>query len=277
MKLIIDAGSTKTATALIGPATQVDKSTSIGMNPITDEDFDEKIISMLDRFKGTSISQVFYYGAGCINRELSDQVRALVHQVLGDTVEIEAESDIVGAARSLSGNEPAIIAILGTGSNIAYYNGKTIEESLTSGGYLLGDEGSGFRFGQAIFRSWIRGQLTSRDNQLIEKSTGCTREKALRALYSSEDPRSFLARLSATIGHISQKNAQLIIDEVLDRFIDQMVLPLHHKYREPVHIVGSVGYHFKSTIRKKLNYFNIIAGSIIPAPLDGLIAYHHES
>ena len=56
-------------------------------------------------------------------------------------------SDLLAAARSLLKNE-GIIGILGTGSNLAKYNGDSVIPFSTSLGYILGDEGSGNALGK---------------------------------------------------------------------------------------------------------------------------------
>ena len=46
------------------------------------------------------------------------------------------EHDLLGAARALCGKEEGIAAILGTGSNSCYFDGKKIKENITALGFI---------------------------------------------------------------------------------------------------------------------------------------------
>ena len=60
------------------------------------------------------IEEIFFYGAGC-TKEKSGIVSTALHEVFSQTTTIEVNSDMLGAARALCGNQPGIICILGTG------------------------------------------------------------------------------------------------------------------------------------------------------------------
>ena len=46
--------------------------------------------------------------------------------------------------------EPAVVCILGTGSNCSYFNGKEIEQPVKSLGFSLMDDASGNYFGKQL-------------------------------------------------------------------------------------------------------------------------------
>ncbi len=48
-----------------------------------------------------------------------------------------------------------IVAILGTGSNSGYYNGKKIIRNSPGLGYVLGDEGSGAYLGKKVLQYYL--------------------------------------------------------------------------------------------------------------------------
>ncbi len=48
-----------------------------------------------------------------------------------------------------------IVAILGTGSNSGYYNGKKIVRNSPGLGYVLGDEGSGAYLGKKVLQYYL--------------------------------------------------------------------------------------------------------------------------
>ena len=57
--------------------------------------------------------------------------------------DIHIYSDMLGACIATKGTQKGLVSILGTGSNICYYNGNKIVQKSRSLGYLLGDEGGG--------------------------------------------------------------------------------------------------------------------------------------
>ena len=68
----------------------------------------------------------------------------------GDLLPIE--EDLTAAAYSAYQGTPAIVCILGTGSNSCYFDGKIIHRELPSLGHLLSDEGSGANLGKNLLR-----------------------------------------------------------------------------------------------------------------------------
>jgi hypothetical protein len=46
--------------------------------------------------------------------------------------------------------------------------------------------------------------------------------------------------------------------------------------KQPVHFVGSIGFHFKSCLEKAAQWENIELGRIVRQPIDGLVDYHIE-
>ena len=55
----------------------------------------------------------------------------------------------------MCGHDAGIAAIIGTGSNSCYYDGKDIERNITVLGYILGDEGSGSYMGKRLIKDYL--------------------------------------------------------------------------------------------------------------------------
>ena len=94
---------------------------------------------------------VYFYGAGC-GHTFPDATAKMVRE-FGEhfgAARIEAESDLLGAARALFGRGEGVACILGTGSNSCWCRGGEIVENVPPLGYVLGDEGSGATLGRNL-------------------------------------------------------------------------------------------------------------------------------
>ena len=50
---------------------------------------------------------------------------------------------------------------------------------------------------------------------------------------------------------------------------------MQYDYRNnPVHIIGSVAYHYREILTEAAQKSDITLGTIIQSPMEGLIAYH---
>ncbi len=127
--LIADSGSTKTDWILTTTENSILEVETMGINPVRDSR--DAIFDVINNHlqpllpKEYPVNQVFFYGAGCIS-PYKKTVEEVLASVFDSDTEITAESDLLGAARALCGNQAGIACILGTGSNSCLYDGKKI-------------------------------------------------------------------------------------------------------------------------------------------------------
>ena len=135
--LIADAGSTKTEWALLPPGEEPSvRFVTDGLNAMIADrkSVSEKIFPPQRRKTGTALEKygtgaeigtIYYYGAGCATPEICSRIGDALLSAFGAT-SAQAESDLLGAARSLLGDEAGVACILGTGSNSCLYNGRRL-------------------------------------------------------------------------------------------------------------------------------------------------------
>ena len=274
MRWIIEAGTTKTDSVIISSSGIENQMTSPGLNPVSDSNFDYKIRKLCSDSNLNQIKEVYYYGSGCINDEFNIPIADTIFSFLKKEAEIRIEDDLLGAAISTCGNNTGIAAILGTGSNIGYYDGNKISERVQSCGYLLGDEGGGYRIGQAVFLKYCRGFLNKQEAKLIESDSSISISNAITSLYKHENPRLYLASFSKYITQLSSSTQDEVLESVFGLFFQNMIIPMWKKHQVPISLVGSISFHFKDRLMHMFDNFNIIAGSILKSPIEGLIKYH---
>jgi glucosamine kinase len=274
MRWIIEAGTTKTDSIIISKSGIEDRKLSPGLNPVSDKDFSQKIIDLCTETDLSQIQEVYYYGSGCINDTYNQPIVDVIQSYLGKHADVLVEDDLLAAAKSTFGNNSGIATIIGTGSNIGYYDGRSICDRVQSCGYLLGDEGGGYRIGQSVFLRYCRGFLSQEEMTLIESETPISASTAITKLYKSENQRQYLASFSKYITQLSSKTQEEILSSVFDELFQNMILPMWNKHQVPISLVGSISFHFKDRLMYMFDNFNIIAGSILKSPIEGLIKYH---
>ncbi len=274
MRLVIDAGTTKTSSAIVNitSLTSEIRQTS-GINPVTDPGYDLKIHELLHPLKERPITEVFFYGSGCINETVNSKVKSAIVRYLPQA-KIKVEDDLLGSCIASCGTNSGISVILGTGSNIGYFDGRQVVSRVNSCGYLLGDEGSGFKIGQAIYLRFCRGLMSKFQLENFERIFNISQKSAIHNLYASPNPRLRLATYSTFVKHLSAIDRDEILDEVFSALLTNLILPMYQKHNDKVHFVGSIGFHFQDQLKSILNKNDIIAGSFIKNPIEGLIKYH---
>ncbi len=220
------------------------------------------------------VEKVFFYGSGC-----TEEKKTVVRKVLEKTFQtsVEAESDLIGAARSLCGSKPGIACILGTGSNSCFYDGREITSHIPPLGYILGDEGSGSDIGKRFLNRILKTSPQA-DGWAAEalKRTGMHPEEILEQVYRRPFPNRFLAGLVPLVFQLSReelyrKEACEIIENAFQSFFEKNLRQYDCKHF-PVHFTGSVAYYLQDQLRQV--YKELEIGNITRDPMKGLVEYH---
>ncbi len=275
MKLIVEAGTTKTDSVLISSSNiQGAIIQSPGINPVTDINHHQAVEALVKPYLHKPIKEIFYYGSGCINDDVNQALAKHIQSYYDTSISITVVDDLIAVGKGLCKSQSGIVSILGTGSNTGYYDGQRVSDGVKSCGYLIGDEGSGFRLGQAVLRRFARQDLSSELIVLIEQRYNLKVDDAIANIYNSDNPRQYVARFAKVANEMPNELKNEILGEVFEPFIKEHLLPMTHKYKRPVHLSGSIAFHFEAELRDMLEKFNIIVGSIHQSPLAGLISYH---
>jgi glucosamine kinase len=224
----------------------------------------------------TQIDRIYYYGTGCAGPANKKIVRQAIRKIFPGAG-IEVESDLMGAARALCGKNKGIAAILGTGSNSCYFNGKKILRNSPGLGYVLGDEGSGAYLGKKVLQYYLYGVFDQELRYKFDAKYVTSPLEILNHVYKKPLPNRYLATfaifLAENRGHFMIEN--IIEDGLRDFFF-------HHlcRYKEGrtsrVHFVGGVAYGFRDLIRELASGYGLKVGQILKKPMDGLASFHKQ-
>lgn len=273
MKIVADSGSTKTDWACLTDK-EIFHFGTIGMNPYfvtTEQIVAELSIHFPKNREVVSVSEVHFYGSGC-GRDESKQVVEKALRSFFPNASISVESDLVGAAIACYGTEAGLVAILGTGMNVGYWNGKTLETPLPSLGFILGDEASGADLGKRLVRGVFEKRLPQSLIDTFFAAYPISLQEILDRVYKQSSPNAFLAQFAPfVIAHKNERAMQEIIDETFSDLFTYYINPLMKMYKtQKISFVGSIAKALSDYLVVKTQKENCSLGLIISRPLDFL-------
>lgn len=275
MLLIADSGSTKTDWALAASPTSVKRLRTQGLNPILESE--RQIVDSLEKELrpqvDVPVDAIFFYGAGCTAEKSPTMQRALA-KVFPSATTIEAQSDLMGAARALCQHEEGIACILGTGENSCLFDGEKIKKQIPPLGYILGDECSGAMLGRTLINGLYKGWLPRDLRESFEEEYRLTQALVIERVYRQPLVNRFLASLVSFIAkHIDRPELQEMLAQCFRLFLSRNIDPYNRKDL-PLNFVGGVAWQFQAQLSEMAQKGGYRLGRILKAPIDSLIEYH---
>lgn len=280
MILIADSGSTKCDWVLLDSQGEVIlKTSTLGLNPaILNE---EEVISILKsnsdllNLKSKNL-QLDFYGAGCG----TETPRKNLQKILSDyfkNVTVTVQEDMMAAVYSVT-TEPAIICILGTGSNSCYFDGKKIHQEFPSLGYTIMDEASGNYYGKQLLQDYYFNNMPWEIALQFNETFLPKSDEIKEHLYKKPNPNAYLASFAKFIFNTEDQDFYLYnLQKVgLSKFIKNHILCFYEAKNLPIHFIGSIAYFSQDIIKKSLKEHELKLGKIIQKPMEGLIEYYKK-
>ena len=278
IRLVADSGSTKTDWALISfDAPEICFST-LGLNPslMPDNQIREILRMEVKSILGdVRPDEVFFYGAGC-----RKTVAPLVEYALCDELKCKkaiVDTDMLGAARALCGNEPGVACILGTGSNSCVYDGNAIADNISPLGYILGDEGSGASIGKRFIGDLFKRQYPKIVHEIFSNDYGYSLDDVIQRVYRTPDANRFLASFAPFVKKcVCIPEVEEMVIEEFCSFIKRNVAGYAESKILPVNFVGSIAANFSSQLETAMDICGYKIGKIKQRPIEGIIEYHKQ-
>ncbi|MBQ9892192.1 MAG: hypothetical protein IJM35_03430 [Bacteroidales bacterium] len=274
--VIVESGATKSDWRVLdGDGKQVKQFLRSGMNVSTMQLSGIKdIISEAVGSEGLHGILGFYmYTAGVVTDAIRGELTDAVRDLCPDA-RIDIQNDLMGAARSACGHSPGIAAILGTGSNTCFYDGITLSQKVYSGGFVIGDDGSGASLGRLFLSDFIKGIVPEAVAADFSREFDSSYAAIVEGVYRSPSPSGYLGSLAPfIIARYGDPYIKELVDNNFRRFIDRSLLRYDVK-DYPVGIVGGFGWACRDILRPLLDRAGIRVSRFIKAPIDGLCEYH---
>ncbi len=231
-------------------------------------------IELLPKIKNINIEEVHYYGTGLSNPNNVKTMKSCLKKLFPTAI-INAEHDLLAAARALCGKEKGIACILGTGSNSCYYNGKKILKNSPGLGYILGDEGSGAYLGKKVIQYYLYNTFDEDLMGRFNKRFNVTKDQILNSVYKEPLANRYLANYTI---FLAENRDHFMIENIIEDGLNDFFFNHLYKYTEtwtqPLHFVGSVAFGFKDVLKDLCNSYELELGKVLQKPMQGLIEYH---
>jgi len=280
MIAIVDGGSTKCDWVILeNDGTEVLKTETVGFNPniikpelITIEiEKNQALIKFKDY-----LENIFFYGSGCGTPENKLIVEREIQKVF-TTAEIKVKEDLLAAAYAAYRGTPAIVCILGTGSNACYFDGENVKTELPSLGFLIGDEGSGSALGKQLVRHYFMRKLPPDLHQQFTEIYQLNIDDLIKNMYHNPRANAYMADFTRFI--VDRKTHpyfQNFIYKELKNFLEFQVMPYEECRNCEVNFIGSVAYFFEDSLRAAAADFHFKIGTVVQKPIESLVNYHRN-
>ncbi|WP_454803531.1 N-acetylglucosamine kinase [Mucilaginibacter phyllosphaerae] len=277
MILVADSGSSKTDWLLAIPGKENRAFKSAGLNPyfLTEKEIakiiQEQVPDMVTL--ANDITEIYFFGAGCSSPDRHEIVSNAISSLIPNAY-VSVDSDLLASAYATCGHEKGFCCVLGTGSNISFFDGENIHDGQHGLGYALGDEGSGTWFGKALVTDYLYGNMPDDINEKFKTKYNLTKEDVIVNVYQTGRPNSYLAAFSKFLTDIRESEyGQTIIQRGLQEFVDTNIKSYlqYNKYKS--HFVGSIAYVFANELKFICTQNDVHVGKIIRQPINDLLEF----
>ena len=280
MIAIVDGGSTKCDWVILENSGKISQKTeSIGFNPnIINADLIPQEIEKnphLFLIKN-QLDYIYFYGSGCGTVENALFVETQLQKVF-PYAKVTVKEDLTAAAYAAYNGKPAIVCILGTGSNSCYFDGESIRRDLPSLGFLIGDEGSGSALGKHLVRRFFMKKLPQDLHQEFVEAYHLTIEDAIKNMYHNPRANAYLAEFNKFVVQRKQHPyfQNMVFDE-MKNFFEYQVLPYEEAREAEINFIGSIAYYYEDVLRAAAAELNLTVGHIVQKPIESLVEYHKK-
>ena len=267
-QLIVDCGATKTDWCVV-EGKQTRNVRTAGFNLAhTSADTLKGILDSAAEQVGPDIQDVHFYAAGLVGEPPVD----LAPWFPGAA--IEYASDMLGAARAVCGREKGVAAILGTGANTCFYDGRNMGWKVDCGGFIIGDEGSGSVLGKLFITDYLKAYMPPDILKEFQDKYQLDYVTVVKNVYGGPAPARFLGgfapfilshyRDSEYVRNLVDGNFRGLFERTLSRYDKEL----------PVGVVGGFGNACKDILLRLGEEYGVRFSRFMASPIEGLIEYH---
>ena len=281
MILIADGGSTKADWIAINSEKNEEfRVRTLGLNPaiVPKEELRNRIVNMFQLINvKNDVSEIHFYGAGCGTPKPIEILKTILESIFVNATVFISE-DMLAAVYAASGKKPAIVCILGTGSNSCYFDGENMKTLVPSLGYILMDEASGNYFGKRLLIDYYYNQMPLDIAQEFKKEFNLEVDTIKENLYRMPNPNMYLASFAKFMFDFKDNDyIKGIITHGFQEFFKYRILPFNKTAETPIYFIGSIAYYFRDILEEIATKNNLKVTDIIQRPIDNLLAYHKEN
>ncbi|MGV0924801.1 ATPase [Empedobacter tilapiae] len=280
MIAIADSGSTKTDWVILDSnLNEVFRTNTIGFNPyfVTANDITAELQKNKDFVPiANKFTKVFFYGAGTSSQAMHEIVKNGLNKFFINA-EFTIDHDLLAACYATYMGKPAMVCILGTGSNSCYFDGVNMREETKSLAYILGDEGSGNDLGKRVLRAFYTKKMPSHLAKAFDNCYNLSVEELNKNVYLKQFANTYLASFNTfVVEHKNDPFIQKIIYDAMSSFIEYQILPYEEARHSELNFIGSIAHIYEDIIRAVAAEYHLTVGHIIRKPIDNVVDYHKK-
>ncbi len=281
MILIADGGSTKADwIALDSNKNEVFRVRTLGLNPavVPEDELKNRIVNMFQLINiKEQVSEIHFYGAGCGTPQPVSILTKVMEDIFSNA-SVNVAEDMLAAVYAASEKKPAVVCILGTGSNSCYFNGEEIEMLAPSLGYTIMDEASGNYFGKILLRDYYYKKMPKKVATTFKSEYNLDADFIKLNLYRKPNPNMYLATFAKFMFDFKdEKYIRKIIKKGFEEFFKYRILPYNKNSETPIYFIGSIAFYFKEILEKIAHKNDLKITGIIQRPIDNLLEYHKKN
>ncbi|HKG06795.1 MAG TPA: hypothetical protein VKB19_10080 [Pedobacter sp.] len=275
MILVADSGSSKTDWMGYSPNETISFNTQ-GINPYFLNAHDIfKLFSKKKEIAGYAekVKEIYFFGAGCSSPDKIEVISNGISSFFTNAY-VSVEHDLIGSAYATCGDKEGLTCILGTGSNISYFDGEKVHNESHGLGYALGDEGSGTYFGRKLITSYLYGHMPADLGAEFAKDYEIDKESVITNVYQKAAPNIYLASVSRFMASHSEHPFIIsILRDGFQEFVDTNIKDYPNYKALDCHFVGSIAFYYQDELRAVCQENNVKVGKILQKPIEGIYNY----
>ena len=279
MILIVDSGSTKTDwIAIDNLANNLFSTQPLGLNPtmLSSEILKERIKNNFELYNNRDkVEKIYFYSAGLGVDSTKQRIIKVFKSIFKNSNYYVKEDTYAAVYSVVDEGVPAIVNILGTGSNCTYYDGNDIFQKVNSLGFILMDYASGNYYAKYLIRAYYFNKMPKKLREEFNEKFDLSANTIKENLYRKENPNTYLASFAKfIIDNKSDSYFKDIIEKGLRRFIEYQIMQFDNYKSVDIHYVGSIGHYLKEEITKVGKEYDLKTSKFVKKPIEGLVDYH---
>jgi N-acetylglucosamine kinase-like BadF-type ATPase len=276
MLLVADSGSTKADWILTVSENQSISFRTAGINPffLTEKDI-IKIFQETPEIQGYTeqVKEIYFFGAGCSSPDRRELISNALSKIFKNAF-ISVDIDLIACIYATTGLSKGICCIIGTGSNISYFDGKKVHDSKHGLGYILGDEGSGTYFGRKLITGFLYGTMPQELSKQFYNKYQIDKESIIKRIYQEPSPNFYLASFAPFMSeNLSHPYIIDLLEKGFNEFIETNIKSYEDYNLHTCHFVGSIAFHFSDILKRLCEEKDIKVGKILKHPIEELSSF----
>ena len=276
MILVVDSGSYKSDWMLALPNGEPLTFRTRGLNPFftTEKEIVKIVQNITDIIPyANQISELYFFGSGCTNPDRREMVSNALSQIFKNAF-ISVETDLIGSAYATCGNDSGYTAVLGTGSNVTFFDGEQVQPTKQGLGFILGDEGSGAWFGKKLLTAFLYDAMPEELAYKFEHTYRVNKEIVIKNVYQRNSANTYLASFAPFMeSNQDHPYIQGLLHKGFEEFVKTNILLFPDYQQHIFHFVGSIAYYFSDQLRIVCNQYAVQIGKIIRRPIEELFNF----